>query len=77
MKLKYIMNTEMWVVGAGVFKRGQITDEKDPKKVEKLLKTGMFRKVEPVKKTTTIKLEKLVKPRKIKIKKSKKKGDDK
>ena len=31
MKLKYIMNTEMWVVGVGVCIKNKIIDEEDPK----------------------------------------------
>lgn len=80
MKLKYIMNTEMWIVGEGVFKKGQIVDEKDPKKVERLLKSGMFREIKQTKPTEQIEpiiSIKSTKPKKKRVKKSKKKGVDK
>lgn len=76
MRLKYIMNTEMWIVGEGVFKKGQIVDEKDPKKVERLLKLGMFREIKSSMPKPIISI-KLVKPKKKRVKKSKKKGVDK
>ena len=50
MKLKYTMNTEMWVIGAGNLKRGDIIDEHDQSKIDKFLRTGMFKKVKSKKK---------------------------
>ena len=50
MKLKYTMNTEQWVIGAGNLKRGDIIDEHDQEKIDKFLRTGMFKKVKSKKK---------------------------
>jgi len=50
MKLKYTMNTEQWVIGAGNLKRGDIIDEHDQTKIDKFLRTGMFKKIKSKKK---------------------------
>ena len=62
MLLKYNRDTELEVVGLGVFKPGQFVVVGDEEKAKKYLDTGYFD---------------LVKERKRKIKKSKKKGVDK
>ena len=58
MKLKYTMNTEMWVVGAGNLKRGDVIEEHDQKKIDKFLRTGMFKKIK-----TKIKHKKIINKR--------------
>lgn len=77
MKLKYIMSTEMWIPGAGVCKRDKVIDEENPKRIDRLLRSGMFKeiktKVETTKPINLIKFKKKI----VKIKKSKKKGVDK
>ena len=60
MKLKYTMNTEMWVIGAGNLKRGDVIDEHDQKKIDKFLRTGMFKKVNKKKSSKKIKKRKEV-----------------
>ena len=55
MKLKYTMNTEMWVVGAGNLKRGDIIEERNQKKIDKFLRTGMFKTIHAKKKNMKIK----------------------
>ena len=50
MKLKYTMNTEMWVVGAGNLKRGDVIEERNQEKIDKFLRTGMFKKINKKKK---------------------------
>ena len=50
MKLKYTMNTEMWVIGAGNLKRGDVIEERDQEKIDKFLRTGMFKKIHGKKK---------------------------
>lgn len=79
MKLKYIMNTEMWIPGAGVCKQGKIIDKKNPKEIGRLLRSGMFKEV----KSEEVEIEmiepikvKVIKLKKKKVKKSKKKGVD-
>ena len=54
------MNTEMWVIGAGNLKRGDIIDERDQKKIDKFLRTGMFKKVNKKKSSKKIKKRKEV-----------------
>jgi len=55
MKLKYTMNTEMWVIGAGNLKRGDVIEERDQEKIDKFLRTGMFKKIHAKKKNMKIK----------------------
>ena len=45
MKLQYVLNTEMWVIGAGYLKHGDVIEEKNQKRINKFLRTGMFKKV--------------------------------
>lgn len=54
MKLKYIMNTEMWIPGAGELKRGDIIEEHNKKKIDKLLKLGMFKRINPKRKNKKV-----------------------
>ena len=62
MLLKFNRNTELEVVGLGVFEPGQFVVADDPARAKKYLDSGYFD---------------LVKERKRRVKKSKKKGVDK
>ncbi|MBA7541448.1 hypothetical protein ES705_33762 [subsurface metagenome] len=89
MKLKYNRTSELEVVGFGIFKPNQIIKIDDELEAKRYLSSGYFNEVKEKKKK--VKVEKTLTwgtikgkskpfediPKEVKVKKSKKKGDDK
>jgi hypothetical protein len=63
MRLRYNRNSELGIVGIGVFKPNQIIEIDDEVKAEKYISTGYFDEIEEIKKEKKIKIRKFKKER--------------